>query len=102
MPLFGVAGGVAAAPNGRPRRVVWSKVVFKRGHPVWGGLAGLALGLGVSVLLWQYAVWLLSLWTVVAVPVAVALLAALYAWYGRRYRARVLVPNGAPAPPDRG
>ena len=87
MPLFGAAGGVAAAPNGRPRRVVWSKVVFKRGHPVWGGLAGLALGLGVSVLLWQYAVWLLSLWTVVAVPVAVALLAALYAWYGRRYRA---------------
>jgi putative component of membrane protein insertase Oxa1/YidC/SpoIIIJ protein YidD len=100
MPLFGAVGGAGATGAPRPgsRRIVWSKVVFKRGHPIWGGLAGLALGLGASVLLWQYAVWLLSLVTVVAVPVVVALVAAFYAWTGRRYRARVVVTDDA-APP---
>ena len=99
MPLFGMAGGAAAMPSGAPVRVVWSKVVLKRGHPIWGFLAGALFGLGASVLLWQYSVWLLSLWTLIVVPVVVGLLAAVYVWYGRRYRVRVLAPDGGPPAP---
>ncbi len=94
MPLFGMGAGAGAGAGTAgtgSRRIVWSKVVYKRGHPVWGGIAGFAFGLGASVLLWQYAVWLLSLVTVGAVPVVIALAASLYAWIGRRYRARVVV-----------
>lgn len=98
MPVFGAGGGAAGITPGSPRRVVWSSTVFKRGHAVGGLLAGLVLGLGASALLWQYAVWLLTVWTVVVLPVVVAALAAGYAWYGRRYRVRILVaaPGGSP------
>jgi hypothetical protein len=96
MPLFGTGGGGAAmsAPGPRPRHVIWQKVLWKRGHPAWGFLSGLLLGLGASVLLWQYSVWLLDVWTAIVAPVAVGIVAALVAWYGRRYRVRVTARTG--------
>lgn len=41
--------------------------------------SGLALGLGSSVLLQQFAVWPLTVWTLVVLPAAVAALAGLMA-----------------------
>ena len=98
MPVFGTAGGATGTLAAGSTRIVWQKMLWKRGHAVWGFLAGGLLGLGVSVLLWQYAVWLLTIWTVFVLPLVVAIVAAVYAWYGRRYLARVTIAASAPMP----
>lgn len=58
----------------------------KRGHPIYGFLFGLLLGVGGTVLLQQYAVWPLTVITAFVVPGAVAVLGAIHAWIGRPYR----------------
>jgi len=100
MPVFGTGGGVAGPlPVGTPLRVVWQQTTWKRGHAVWGFLAGGLFGLGLGVLLWQYAVWLLTIWAVFVLPLVLAIASGVYAWYGRRYVGRVTLAPAEPPPP---
>jgi hypothetical protein len=99
MPVLGTAGGGTGVPAASTSRVVWQQVSWKRGHAVWGFLAGGLFGLGLCVLLWQYAVWLLTIWTVFVVPLVVAFASAVYAWYGRRYVGRVTATVAMPSSP---
>jgi len=75
------AGVVAAAATGRsgPRRV-WA-----HGHPIAGFISGLLLGIGVAVLLQQFAVWPLTIVTAIIFPVATAIVCSLRAWLGKPY-----------------
>lgn len=60
---------------------------MKRVHPVvLATLSGLLLGLGASVLLQQFAVWPLTVTTLVVVPLLVALDGGLIVWALRRRR----------------
>lgn len=46
------------------------------GRPwIRAAVSGLVLGLGVTVLLQQFSVWTLTVWTFLALPVAVAVVA---------------------------
>ena len=90
MPLFGAGGGGAAGS------VVWRKIVFRRGRPVLGFVSGLIFGLGVSILLWQYAVWTLSVVTIIVVPLAAAVIGTVRALF-RPYRLVVRRPAGTTA-----
>jgi len=76
------AGVVAAAATGNrnPRRV-WA-----HGHPIVGFVSGLFLGIGVTVLLQQFAAWPLTIVTAIAFPVVTAVICSLRAWLGRPYR----------------
>ena len=68
--ITGAGGGggvVATAPRGG---VLWSKNLWRRGHPILGFFSGLLFGLGATVLLWQYNVWLLNIVTAIVVPLA--------------------------------
>lgn len=93
MPLFGMGGGAAATSG----QVISSTRVWRRGHPILGFFSGLVLGLGITVLLWQYAVWTLTIVTAIALPIVIAVLVAVRAWIGRPWRRVVrTVPKAAP------
>jgi uncharacterized protein len=98
MPVFGASGGggamTAAAPGTGP--VLWTERVRRRGHWILGFFSGLLFGLGATVLLWQYNVWLLNILTAIVVPVVVGILFALVAWRGRRY---TITATGEATPP---
>ena len=49
-------------------------------------ISGLGLGLGLTVLLQQFAVWTLTFTTLIVIPVLVALDAGLVVWALRRRR----------------
>jgi hypothetical protein len=100
MPLFGASGGggaVAVAPATGP--VLWREHVRRHGHWILGFFSGLFFGLGASVLLWQYNVWLLNIVTAIVVPVVVGILVALVAWRGRSYSITATARDDAPPPP---
>jgi hypothetical protein len=74
-----VAGAGAAA---RPaRRRVWS-----HGHPILGFISGLVAGLGLTVVIQQFAIWPLTILTAIVFPVVVAILCGVRAHLGRPYR----------------
>lgn len=73
-----VAAAVAAGP--KLRRRIWV-----RGHPVLGFFSGLVAGLGIAVLVQQYAYWPLTIGTALVFPVLVAVLTTLRAWRGRPF-----------------
>ena len=75
------ASSVAAAAAGRrgPRRV-WA-----HGHPIAGFFSGLFFGLGLTVLLQQYAVWPLTIVTAIVFPIVTAIACSLRAWLGKAY-----------------
>ena len=56
------------------------------GRPVTGFSSGLVLGIGIAVLLRQYAVWALTAVTAIAFPLFVAVLTGVRAWLGRPYQ----------------
>ena len=99
MPIFGAGGGggvVATAPRGG---VLWSKNLWRRGHPILGFFSGLLFGLGATVLLWQYNVWLLNIVTAIVVPLAAGAIFGLYGWIGKPYRIVARARAQEPAPP---
>ena len=67
---------------------------------ILGFLSGLFFGLGATVLLWQYNVWLLNIITAIVVPVVVGIL---FARRGRGYTVTATAPattvDAAPPPP---
>jgi putative component of membrane protein insertase Oxa1/YidC/SpoIIIJ protein YidD len=77
------AGAVGAVPAARRQRTsrVWS-----HGHPVMGFISGLILGLGLTILLQQFAVWPLTIVTFIVLPVVVAIICAIRAYMGRPYK----------------
>jgi hypothetical protein len=95
MPIVGMGGGagVATATNRRAVGRVW-----RHGRPILGFFSGLVFGLGVSVLLWQYNVWLLTIVTAIVVPVVLGILFGIYAWLGRPYQVVAVTKAGSPAP----
>ncbi|MDQ1697149.1 MAG: putative rane protein insertion efficiency factor [Frankiaceae bacterium] len=76
--LFAIA---TSAPGGSAKRRIWA-----HGHPIAGFIFGLIGGLGITVLLQQYAVWPLTIVTAIALPVVVGLLCAVRAYLGRPYK----------------
>jgi uncharacterized Tic20 family protein len=68
--------------------------IWAHGHPIAGFLSGLLLGIGVTVLMQQFAVWPLTIITAIVLPVVVALICAIRGYLGRPYR----VPTSESAP----
>jgi hypothetical protein len=103
MPIVGMGGGAGVASKQDLARgqVVPGVRVWRRGRPILGFFSGLVFGIGVSVLLWQYNVWLLTTVTAIVVPVVLGILFGIYAWIGRPY-AVVAISNAAPPPPASG
>jgi hypothetical protein len=80
--VLGLGAAMAAVAIPLPdRRRVWA-----RGRPVLGFVSGLLLGVGITVLLQQYAYWPLTALTAIGFPLFVAVLGAVRAWFGRPYR----------------
>jgi hypothetical protein len=76
------AGAVGAVPAARRRRTAR---VWGHGHPILGFISGLILGLGLTVLLQQFAVWPLTIVTFIVFPIVVAIICAIRAYMGRPY-----------------
>ncbi|MDQ1704402.1 MAG: putative rane protein insertion efficiency factor [Frankiaceae bacterium] len=72
-------GAAAMRPSGIRR--IWA-----HGHPIAGFLSGLLLGIGITVLMQQFAVWPLTIITAIVFPVVVALICAIRAYLGRPYK----------------
>jgi len=87
--VVAMAGFGAGAPADGGGEVLYSKLKWKRGHPVLGFIFGLLLGVGVTVVLQQESVWTLDIWTGIVLPVGIAILAAMRARIGRPYRVTV-------------
>jgi putative component of membrane protein insertase Oxa1/YidC/SpoIIIJ protein YidD len=75
------AAASAPAVEGSPRK----RRVWAHGHPVAGFISGLIAGIGIAVLLQQFALWPLTIVTAIVFPVVVAVLCALRAYLGRPY-----------------
>ena len=73
----GLLGATAAVPAAPARRRVWV-----RGHPVLGTISGFFLGIGLTVLLQQYAYWPLTIVTAIIFPIVVAIVCGLHAYLG--------------------
>jgi hypothetical protein len=82
-------------------RLMWSGKLRLHGHPVAAFFWGLLVGLGVGVLGWQDARWTLNLGSVVVLPLVIAAVAALFAWFGWGYRIRDVATLPADAAPVR-
>jgi len=78
---IGAAAVGATGLSRRPGRRIWS-----HGHPVFGFISGLLLGIGVTVLLQQFAVWPLTIVTAIVFPVVTAVICSLRAWLGKAYQ----------------
>jgi hypothetical protein len=76
----GMLAAVAPAAPGGKRRM------WVHGHPIAGFVFGLLGGIGITVLLQQFAVWPLTVLTAIVFPVVVAVLCALRAYLGRPYK----------------
>jgi hypothetical protein len=78
-------------------QLMWSGKVRLHGHPIAAFFWGLLLGLGIGVLGWQDGRWTLKLGTIVVLPLVIAAVAALFAWFGWGYRIRdvAILPGGA-------
>lgn len=79
------AAAFATRLGRKPGRRIWS-----RGHPILGFISGLLLGIGITVLLQQFAAWPLTIVTAIVFPVVVAVICALRARLGKAYQ---LVPR---------
>jgi len=74
--------------------------IWVRGHPVWGAVSGLVLGIGIAVLGQQFALWPLTILTAIVFPIYAAVLGGVRAWIGTPYRRRAdTVPVTTPPPP---
>jgi len=102
MPILGMGGGagVGRLPRfGTPSgRVVAERRIRTRGRTVLGAISGLVFGLGFTVLLQQYGVWVLNVVTGIVVPLVFAALFGAQAFAGRVYR-MVWVARDESAPP---
>jgi putative component of membrane protein insertase Oxa1/YidC/SpoIIIJ protein YidD len=98
MPIVGMGGGSGVATKQDLAKGEAVGRVWRRGRPILGFFSGLFFGLGVSVLLWQYNVWLLTTVTAIVIPVVLGILFGIYAWIGRPYEI-VAVRNAAAPPP---
>ncbi len=83
-------------------REMWKGKVRKHGRGIAGFFWGLLLGVGIGVLGWQDARWTINLGSIVVLPLVVAVLAGLIAWFGWGYRIRdvVVLPEGSEPPPE--
>jgi hypothetical protein len=80
--LTGATGGfLLAAPVPGRRGRIWV-----RGHAVRGFVSGLVAGLGFTVAMQQYGQYPFTLGTAVGVPLVIAVLGALRAWWGRPWK----------------
>jgi uncharacterized membrane protein YoaK (UPF0700 family) len=77
------AGAVGAASSRRRPR---NSRIWSHGHPVLGFISGLVMGLGITVLLQQFAVWPLTIVTAIVFPIVVAVICAIRAYMGRPYK----------------
>jgi putative component of membrane protein insertase Oxa1/YidC/SpoIIIJ protein YidD len=80
--LFAAVAPAAPGAAGGKRRF-WA-----HGHPIAGFISGLVSGIGIAVLLQQFAVWPLTIVTAIIFPLVVAVLCALRAYLGRPYEIR--------------
>ncbi len=94
--LMGLAAAAAAPAISAGRG--GDRLVWLRGHPVWGAVSGALCGLGVAVLGQQYAVWPLTLVNAIGLVVTFAILGAGRSWLGRPFR--VVQPGSAPPAPS--
>lgn len=91
----GTAVGAAIGAS-RARNRTWV-----HGHPVWGALSGLVLGVGITVLGQQFALWPLTIFTAIVFPVYAAVLCGVRARLGTPYRRRagaILATPSVPPP----
>lgn len=86
-------GAAAVASRRSPNRV------WVHGHPVWGAICGLVLGLGIAVLGQQYALWPLTVFTAIVFPLYAAVVCGVRARLGRAYRRRVPAAAETASPP---
>jgi putative component of membrane protein insertase Oxa1/YidC/SpoIIIJ protein YidD len=77
----GAAAVGATGLSRKPGRRIWS-----HGHPILGFISGLLLGIGITVLLQQFAVWPLTIVTAIVFPVVIAVICSLRAWLGKAYQ----------------
>jgi hypothetical protein len=80
-------------------RVIWSGKVRLRGSAGAGFAWGLLLGLGLGLFGWQDGRWTVNLGSAVILPLVVAALSCVFAWFGWGYRIRdvVVLPPGTAA-----
>lgn len=102
VPMWAAVGTGGGALVVRPMPtgpVHWKRRIWRRGRPIAGFVSGLLFGLGVTVLLWQYDVWLLDILTAIVFPVVLGVLFGAYAWRGKPYNLVAVPREGAPPPP---
>jgi putative component of membrane protein insertase Oxa1/YidC/SpoIIIJ protein YidD len=96
MPVVGAGGGSLRIVSAPQRPVLWRERVWRRGRPILGFFSGLFFGLGATVLLWQYNVWLLTTVTAIVLPVVLGILFGIYAWIGRPFYVVAYRPDTPP------
>ena len=86
--LFGIALGAGGGFSTivPPHAPTSKRRVWVRGHPILGFVSGIFLGLALTVLAQQFALWPFTIWTVMAFPIIVAILCAVRAWIGKPYK----------------
>jgi len=82
----GVVGAAAAPAAAAGAGAGTGRRVWLRGHPIAGFLSGVVAGLGLTVLAQQFAIWPLTIATLIAFPVLIGVLSAVRAWRGRPFR----------------
>ncbi|MBV9291465.1 MAG: membrane protein insertion efficiency factor YidD [Frankiales bacterium] len=81
-----LAHGGASAVGAMPVAAGGRRRIWAHGHPVLGFISGLFLGIGITVLMQQFAVWPLTIVTAIGFPLVTALIVAVRAHLGRAYR----------------
>ena len=69
-----------------PRQGGGRRRVWVRGRPVLGFISGLVMGLGITLALWQYGYYPLTLTSAIVAPVITAILGAARGWRGTAWR----------------
>ena len=78
---FGMSAVAGPGLGSNKGRRIWS-----HGHPIVGFISGLLLGIGVTVLMQQFAVWPLTIMTAIVFPILTAVICSLRGWLGRSFR----------------
>jgi putative membrane protein insertion efficiency factor len=75
------AAAAPAAEGGSPRK----RRFWAHGHPIAGFISGLLAGIGIAIVLQQFALWPLDVVTAIVFPLVVAVLCGVRAYLGTPY-----------------